>query len=149
VACSVVPHRRSDPGPALGALKVTFDLSRPDEGKTAVKGLSGVVDQLWIIVKVFLNSSPGPQYADSSASNAQGVRIAFHGCNATPVVASYWSRVRWDASFLKAVVFFSLVGIVNLGFEGLDFGSWMRSLTFRQYDLKARGWLHTPPGSRP
>ena len=70
VACSVVPHRRPDPGPALGALKVTFDLFRPNEGKTAVKGLSSVVDQLSIIVRVFLNSSPGPQCSDSSASEA-------------------------------------------------------------------------------
>jgi hypothetical protein len=76
----------------------------------------------------------------------QGVRIVFHSGNATPVVASYWPPVRWEASFLKAVVFFSLVSIVNWGFEGLDFGSWMRSLTFRQYDLKARGWLRTASG---
>jgi hypothetical protein len=52
----------------LGVLKVTFDLFRSNEGKTAVKGLSCVVDQLSIIVKVFLNSSPGPQFSDSSAS---------------------------------------------------------------------------------
>jgi hypothetical protein len=54
----------------LGVLKVTFGLFRSNEGKTAVKGLSSVVDQLSIIVKVFLNSSPGPQCSDSSASNA-------------------------------------------------------------------------------
>jgi hypothetical protein len=54
----------------LGVLKVTFDLFRSNEGKTAVKGLSCVVDQLSIIVKVFLNSSPGPQFSDSSASDA-------------------------------------------------------------------------------
>ena len=53
MACSGVPHRRPDPGPALGALKRTFDLFRPNEGKTAVKRLSSRVDQLSIIVKVF------------------------------------------------------------------------------------------------
>jgi hypothetical protein len=63
VACSGVPHRRPDPGPALGALKLgalklgalkmTFDLFRPNEGETAVKRLSCQVDQLSIIVKVF------------------------------------------------------------------------------------------------
>jgi hypothetical protein len=88
VACSVVPHRRArpSPGPALSALKVTFDLFRPNEGKTAVKGLSIVVDQLSIIVKVFLNSSPGPQCSDLKArAMPRGVRIVFHGDNATPV----------------------------------------------------------------
>jgi hypothetical protein len=37
----------------LGALKMTFDLFRPNEGETAVKRLSCQVDQLSIIVKVF------------------------------------------------------------------------------------------------
>jgi hypothetical protein len=124
---------------------VTFDLFRPNEGKTAVNGLSRVVDQLSILVKVFLNSLPGPHCADSSASSVPRrpnciSRLQRHAS------ASYWPRVRWDASFLKAVVFFGLVGIVNLGFEGLDFGCWMRSPTFRQYDLKTRGWLRTASG---
>jgi hypothetical protein len=70
VTCSVDPHQRSDPGPALGALKVTFDLFRPNEEKTAVTGLSSVVDQLSIVVEIFLNSSPRLQCSDSSASNA-------------------------------------------------------------------------------
>jgi hypothetical protein len=38
-----VPHRLPDPGPALSALKVTFDPLRPNGVRPAVTGLSGVV----------------------------------------------------------------------------------------------------------
>ena len=31
-------------------------------------------------------------------------------------------RLGWEASFLKTVALFSVIGIVNLGFERLDFG---------------------------
>jgi len=62
------------------------------------------------------------------------------------LIVCVWPRLRWEAGFTKAVVLFSLIGIVNLGFEGLDFGRWIRNLTFREYDLKARGWLRTASG---
>jgi hypothetical protein len=61
-------------------------------------------------------------------------------------IAASWPRLWWEARFLKSVVLFSLISIINLGFEGLDFGRWVRSLTFREYDLKARGWLRTVSG---
>jgi uncharacterized protein YjbI with pentapeptide repeats len=57
-----------------------------------------------------------------------------------------WPRVRWEASFLKAVVLFSLISVIDLGFEGLDFGRWVRMLFFTEYDLKARGWLRLVSG---
>jgi hypothetical protein len=60
--------------------------------------------------------------------------------------ASRWPRVRWEAAFLKAVLFFSLMSVLNLGFQGFDFGRWVRSLFFREYDLKARGWLRAVSG---
>jgi hypothetical protein len=82
----------------LGALKVTFDLFRPYEEKTTVKDFSSVVDQLSIVVKVFLNSSPGPHSSDSGASNPQGVRIVFHGGNATPVPQVAKGRVAVDCA---------------------------------------------------
>jgi len=47
---------------------------------------------------------------------------------------------------VKSVFFFSLISMVNLGFEGLDFGRWVRNLFFREYDLMARGWLRTVSG---
>jgi hypothetical protein len=31
-------------------------------------------------------------------------------------------RLQWEASYLKSVVLFSLISIVDLGFEGMDFG---------------------------
>ena len=61
-------------------------------------------------------------------------------------LAPFWPRLSWEASFLKSVVFFSLTSIVNLGFNGFDFGRWVRLLFFREYDLKARGWLRTVSG---
>ena len=62
------------------------------------------------------------------------------------LIASSWPRLRWEAGFLKEVFLFSLISVVNLGFEGLDFGRWVRSLFFSEYDLKARGWLRAVSG---
>jgi hypothetical protein len=64
----------------------------------------------------------------------------------TEFLASCWPRVRWEAAFLKSVVVFSLMSVVNLGFQGLDFGRWVRNFFFREYDLKARGWLRAVSG---
>jgi Pentapeptide repeats (8 copies) len=61
-------------------------------------------------------------------------------------IASVWPRLRWEAGFFKAVVLFSLISIINLGFGGLDFGRWVRLLFFREYELKARGWLRMVSG---
>jgi uncharacterized protein YjbI with pentapeptide repeats len=62
------------------------------------------------------------------------------------LLASFGPRLRWEAGFFKAAVFFSLISVVNLGFNGFDFGRWVRMLLFREYDLKARGWLRTVSG---
>ena len=62
------------------------------------------------------------------------------------LAASLWPRLCWEAGFFKAVVFFSLMSIIDLGFGGFDFGRWVRLLFFREYDLKARGWLRTVSG---
>ena len=63
-------------------------------------------------------------------------------------VRSCWPRVRWEIGFLKTIVLFSLISIINLGFEGLDFGRWMHSLTFREYELNPLGWLRTVSGAQ-
>jgi uncharacterized protein YjbI with pentapeptide repeats len=75
-------------------------------------------------------------------------RSKSHSAQIRPLrfVASCWPRVRWEAAFLKSVVLFSLMSVVNLGFQGLDFGRWVRNLFFREYDLKARGWLRAVSG---
>jgi uncharacterized protein YjbI with pentapeptide repeats len=62
------------------------------------------------------------------------------------LAASCWPRLRWEGNFVKSVFFFSLISMVNLGFEGLDFGRWVRNLFFREYDLKGQGWLRTVSG---
>jgi uncharacterized protein YjbI with pentapeptide repeats len=61
-------------------------------------------------------------------------------------LASRMPRVRWEASFLKAVFLFSLISVIDLGFDGFDFGRWVRMLFFTEYDLKARGWLRFVSG---
>jgi uncharacterized protein YjbI with pentapeptide repeats len=61
-------------------------------------------------------------------------------------IASFWPRLRWEGGFFKAVVFFSLISIINLGFSGFDFGRWVRLLFFREYELKAHGWLRMVSG---
>ena len=63
-------------------------------------------------------------------------------------ITSCWPRVRWEIGFLKTIVLFSLISIINLGFEGLDFGRWMHSLTFREYELNPLGWLRTVSGAQ-
>ena len=63
-------------------------------------------------------------------------------------IGSCWPRVRWEIGFLKTIVLFSLISIIDLGFEGLDFGRWMHSLTFREYELNPLGWLRTVSGAQ-
>ena len=41
---------------------------------------------------------------------------------------------------------FSLMSILNLGFEGFAFGSWIRMLQPRESDIKAYGWMRTVSG---
>jgi uncharacterized protein YjbI with pentapeptide repeats len=62
------------------------------------------------------------------------------------LIAACRPRLLWEAGFLKAIAIFSLISIVNLGFEGLDFGGWVRLLLFSEYDFKPRGWLRTVSG---
>jgi hypothetical protein len=60
--------------------------------------------------------------------------------------APCWPRLCWELGFLKSVVLFSLISVVNLGFASFDFGRWVRLLFFKEYDLKARGWLRSVSG---
>jgi uncharacterized protein YjbI with pentapeptide repeats len=56
------------------------------------------------------------------------------------------SRFRQEMCLLKYVGLFSVISIVNLGFDGFDFGRWVRMLFWNDYDLKARGWLRMVAG---
>jgi hypothetical protein len=55
-------------------------------------------------------------------------------------------NLREELCLLKSATFFSLISVVDLGFDGLDFGRWVRMLFWRDYDLKAQGWLRTVSG---
>ena len=89
---------------------------------------------------------PSGQARPEKLSERLHLRLASNWLQLCRLIASCWPRLRWEAGFVKAVALFSLIGIVNLGFEGLDFGRWIRNLTFREYDLKARGGLRTASG---
>jgi nitric oxide reductase large subunit len=47
---------------------------------------------------------------------------------------------------MKYVALFSFISIIDLGFESLDFGRWVRNLFWKEYDLKAEGWLRMVSG---
>jgi len=61
-------------------------------------------------------------------------------------LAPFVPRLLWEASFVKAVTLFSFISVVNLGFDGFDFGRWVRMLFCTEYDLKARGWWRALSG---
>jgi uncharacterized protein YjbI with pentapeptide repeats len=61
-------------------------------------------------------------------------------------ILARWPRVRWEISFFKAVALFSMISVIDLGFDGFDFGRWVRLLFFSEYDLKARGWMRFVAG---
>lgn len=61
-------------------------------------------------------------------------------------LAPHWPRLCWEIGYLKSVVIFSLISVVNLSFASFDVGHWARLLFFSEYDLKARGWLRMVSG---
>lgn len=61
-------------------------------------------------------------------------------------IGPHWPRLCWEIGFLKSVVIFSLISVVNLSFASFDVGHWARLLFFSEYDLKARGWLRMVSG---
>jgi hypothetical protein len=38
------------------------------------------------------------------------------------------------------------MSVFNLGFQGLNFGLWMRMLQTREFDIRPRGWMRTVSG---
>ena len=55
-------------------------------------------------------------------------------------------RLASELSLMKYVALFSFISIIDLGFESLDFGRWVRNLFWKEYDLKAEGWLRMVSG---
>jgi uncharacterized protein YjbI with pentapeptide repeats len=80
----------------------------------------------------------------------------------TPISGSrkrkgFWTHVRAYARslcrsakqtwpLLRAAFFFSTMSAFNIGFRGFAGGRWLRQLTKREYEIKARGWLRVKAG---
>jgi hypothetical protein len=79
-------------------------------------------------------------------SNTQGVQIRPRAIRAARwwKLPLLWLRREWRLS--RAAMFFSLMSAFNIGFRDLNFGRWLRMLTTREYDLKAKGWARTVSG---
>lgn len=54
--------------------------------------------------------------------------------------------VRREYRVLRLAMFFSLMNAFNFGFREINFGRWLRSLTRREYDIKAVGWARVVAG---
>ena len=76
----------------------------------------------------------------------QGIQIRPRAIRATRwwKLPFLWLRREWRV--LRAAMFFSLMSAFNIGFREINFGRWVRMLTKREYDLKARGWARTVSG---
>ena len=46
----------------------------------------------------------------------------------------------------RAALFFSAMSAFNIGFREINFGRWIRLLTRREYDIKARGPVRVVAG---
>jgi uncharacterized protein YjbI with pentapeptide repeats len=47
---------------------------------------------------------------------------------------------------LRTGLLFSLMSVLNIGFDGFNGGLWIRMLQRREYDIRARGWMRTVSG---
>jgi hypothetical protein len=54
--------------------------------------------------------------------------------------------IKRELQLLRVTMFFSLMNAFNLGFKEVDFGRWLRMLSRREFDLKAKGWVRTVAG---
>lgn len=51
-----------------------------------------------------------------------------------------------EVRLLRAAMWFSLLSAFNIGFRDINAGQWLRLLTWREYDIKARGLPRTIAG---
>jgi len=58
---------------------------------------------------------------------------------AVAVLAAVRRWMRQELALLRAALFFSAMSAFNIGFRDINFGRWIRLLTAREYDIKAKG----------
>jgi hypothetical protein len=76
------------------------------------------------------------------------VRIVPRPVNATRVLERLAQIVVREIAIWRVAVFFSLESALNIGFQELQLGRWLRLLTTREYDLKAAGWARSLSGAQ-
>jgi len=54
--------------------------------------------------------------------------------------------LRPEVRALGTAFLFSCMSVFSIGFEGLDFRSWIRMLQPREFDIRARGWMRSVSG---
>jgi hypothetical protein len=112
---------------------------------------------LWLffalVYAVFIHR-PGPSgiyFVATHESEEGGTRTRRRQIRPRAIGATKWWKLpfRWlgrEWRVLRAALFFSLMSAFNIGFRDINFGRWLRLLTRREYDLKAKGWARTVAG---
>jgi uncharacterized protein YjbI with pentapeptide repeats len=75
-------------------------------------------------------------------------RIVPRPLNATGAVRRFWQIVWREIAVWRVAIFFSPQSALNIGFQELELGRWLKLLTTREYDLKAVGWARTLSGAQ-
>jgi len=75
-------------------------------------------------------------------------RIAPRPVNAGSVFGRFEEIVWREGAIWRVALFFSLQSTLNIGFQELELGRWLKLLTTREYDLKAEGWARSLAGAQ-
>jgi uncharacterized protein YjbI with pentapeptide repeats len=75
-------------------------------------------------------------------------RIVPRPVNAPSALGRFWQIVWREIAVWRVAVFFSLQSALNIGFQELELGRWLKLLTTREYDLKAVGWARSLSGTQ-
>jgi hypothetical protein len=75
-------------------------------------------------------------------------RIVPRPVNAAGVLERLAQIVWREIGIWRVALFFSLESALNIGFQELQLGRWLRLLTTREYDLKGTGWARSLSGAQ-
>jgi uncharacterized protein YjbI with pentapeptide repeats len=75
-------------------------------------------------------------------------RIVPRPVNATTALGKLRQIVLRESAVWRVALFFSLQSALNIGFQELELGRWLKLLTTREYDLKAEGWARSLSGAQ-
>jgi len=75
-------------------------------------------------------------------------RIVPRAVNATTAVGRLREIVWRESAVWRVALFFSLQSALNIGFQELELGRWLKLLTTRKYDLQGEGWARSLSGAQ-